>query len=403
MISNRTVDVGAMDAAGWARARRDLERSVKDEVATRFADFIRNQVNPGAEARDAHSETIPRSLWEQAGRLGLCSYGLPRSIGGEGHDFLRFGLMLEEVGYLCDDSAFGVLLGLRAGITHNLWELGRADVIEKYVIPLARGQMGIGFAYTEDADAFSFRSTARRRPDGRWVLDGLKRPVFGGQTADVVLVYVRGEDDDMLAFLIERDDPGVELESIEVNGLRSNGPCLLRLNEAVVAPERLVVATDGFSHAQYSLNWRRLLLACGPLGRMRAFFDDVIAAVSGTVRHALPATEFPPVQAQLGRMALNLMTARAITWEALAGSAAGSDAYWDAVSSAAKYVIAEQANAMFALALRPLATHAYLDGRFARYQRDFATLVTVSGTNDSIERNLGALAVRDLRRRGGRR
>lgn len=371
-----------------------LEREVVDEIEARFGRFIREKVNPGAAVRDEQHQTYPVELLREAGEIGLLSYGLPREFGGVAPTRAHYGIAIEHLGYLCEDAGFTVLLAFRSSMIKALIESERPLLIDRYVRPMCRGAMFPAFAYTEDAEPTRFKTTAELLPDGRLRVNGLKRPVLGGETAKAAIVYCRlGED--IVCVLVERDDPGVEFIPIKVGALRSNGPCALRLTDVVVPPERILASQDGLSHAQRSLNDRRLDLACAQLGRLRAMMEHCVRLLSATTRYGQPLTEMPVVQAHLGRMHVALLSARVMARYAQQHATEDFNAYWDPVITAAKHFLTEQCNHVVMEAFRPLATHGYIDLAFTRFQRDFAMMITISGTQDSTEVNLGAWAVRE--------
>lgn len=374
----------------------DVAREVAREIDERFGAFLRRRVNPGAAARDEAHEALSRALFREAGEIGLLAYGLPREFGGVAPNRLRYGLAIEHLGYLCEDAALPIMLVFRSAVIKGIIDSGNASLVERYARPMARGELFPAFCFTEDAEPTNFKTVAHERPDGSFVVTGVKRPVMGGETADVAAVYCRKPDGDVACVLVETTDPGVRMIPIKVGALRSNGPCILELSNVVVPRERVLAACDGLSHAQENLNIRRLEIAIGMLGRMRALFENCVRALARTQRFGAPLTEMPIVQAHLGRMHVALLSAQSLAHTALQRADRTCDPYWEPVTTAAKYFVAEQANKLILEAFRPLATHGYIDPAFTRFQRDFAMLLTVSATQDSSEVNLGAWAARQV-------
>ncbi|HEU4536503.1 MAG TPA: acyl-CoA dehydrogenase family protein, partial [Polyangiaceae bacterium] len=89
---------------------------VRAYVAAELADFFAREINPHATARDEACEAIPRSAFEQAARSGLLSYLMRREVGGVGGSRRTFGLLLEQIGYFCDDVAFPSMLAMFADV-----------------------------------------------------------------------------------------------------------------------------------------------------------------------------------------------------------------------------------------------------------------------------------------------
>ncbi|MGW1005906.1 acyl-CoA dehydrogenase family protein [Streptomyces sp. NPDC002520] len=356
------------------------------------------EVSAGAAARDSAGTPLPAELLTAAADQGLQAFALPKQIDGEGANPLAWGKVLEQVGYLCEDVAFPLLISIRTTIARMLVGTGRTDLIEQYAIPIARGVCAVATAYTEDADPFSMR-TRLRCDDGTYVLNGHKTYVSGGMLADVFLTYSIDSTGDMLACLVHRDDPGVEVRPVESIGHRSTGGASVTFREVKLPPARLIQASDGLTHAQLFLNDRRLLICCAPLGRAQAILERCVARVTSTVRYGQPLSEMTNVQATLGRMYIAIEASRATLYRALQRMVDGeADPVFDAGVSAAKYFVAEQVQYVLDQAFRVLGGHAYYgDLHFGRYLRDFAGLVAAAGTQDILEVNLGAAALTRLR------
>lgn len=374
---------------------------IAEDVRERFAGFVREEVNPGAIERDVEGIGIPRTVLRKSAELGLLNYSIPRALGGGGADLFRWGVVLEELGYHCEDGSFPLVLSLHAAVANAIHQAASPAVAERVVAPLVRGERFACFAYSDGTDAFSFRSTAKKKGD-RYLLDGDKQMVTGGLEGDVFMTYVRREDnDDLAVFLIERDDPGVTIEPVEVSGFRAAGMARLRFEGVELSEERMLVPFDGISHAQLFLNDRRGLLVCGLLGRMRAIVEDVAVSVGQTMRYGRPLSELTSVQATLGRMHVAVETARAMAHRALHGFRhADRSSVFDPDMAVAKYYVIEQAITVATSALRVTGGCGYMrHSNYERYLRDFHGGIAGGGAQDILEVNLGAYLSSMLGRR----
>lgn len=374
---------------------------IVEDVHEQFAGFVREEVNPGAVERDAKGIGIPRALLRKSAELGLLNYSMPRALGGGGADLFRWGVVLEELGYHCEDGSFPLVLSLHAAVANTIYQAASPAVAERVVAPLVRGERFACFAYSDGADAFSFRSTARKKGD-RYLLDGDKQLVTGGVGGDVFMTYVRREQgDDLAVFLVERDDPGVTIEPVEISGLRAAGMARLRLDGVELPEERMLVPFDGVSHAQLFLNERRGLLVCGPLGRMRAIVEEVVTSLQQTTRYGQPLCDLANVQATVGRMHIAVQTARAMAHRALHGfRCAGRSTVFDPDMAVAKHYVIEQAISVATSALRVTGGRGYMrHNHYERYLRDFHGGIAGGGAQDILEVNLGAYVSSMLGRR----
>jgi alkylation response protein AidB-like acyl-CoA dehydrogenase len=74
-------------------------------------------------------------------------------------------------------------------VTKLLWETKRADLIDRYVRPMASGECFGGFAWSEGTTPF--RSQPAEARWSRWVLDGRKCPIADGQIAELVMTFAK--------------------------------------------------------------------------------------------------------------------------------------------------------------------------------------------------------------------
>lgn len=373
---------------------RERAEAVAAEFQSEIAPFIQDRVNPGTDDRDRTGACIPAELFRDAASLGLISFSLPPEFGGQGRSALDWGLLLEHMGYACDDLAFPVLLSYRVTIAKLLYASRRADLIERYADPMLRGAQGGGFAYSEGRDPFSFATRIRRRHD-KLIVHGKKTVIAGGQTAAMFLVLARSDDDDLVGVIVERDDPGVSVAPVEAVGLRSAGLASLTLDDVELPPDRILAGSDAFAVAQSFFNDRRLELPCVLLGAMRSLFEASLAHVTTTVRYKLPLSQMQAVQAQVGRMRVALETSRCSVASALEAAVRGSrHPVWDIGTTSAKYYTVQQAIALCATAQSIVGGDAVFVGRpFERRMRDFACFAPLAGTQASLEVDLGILSI----------
>ncbi|MGY0232185.1 acyl-CoA dehydrogenase family protein [Longispora urticae] len=372
---------------------------VAELVSERWGALLAEIGSTVVERDDARQPPPPRLL-AKTGSTGLRSLSLPRVAGGEDVEPLIWGMVLEQVGYRCQDSALALILNHQIDIARLICESGRSDLIDTYAVPIARGRYGAGIAYSEDADAYSFRTVLHRKGDG-YVLNGHKSYITGGLISDVFLTYALDESGDMIACLVERDDPGVTVTASEPMGMRTAGAASVTFDDVPLPAGRILEARDGLTHAQRFLGLQRLWIACAPLGRAQALLEDCAAHLAASVRYGEPVAELKNVQASLGRMYVAVESARVMLYHALGRVGDGhAEPIFDPVVSAAKYFAVEQIRFVLERALAVLGGHGYYGTtHLGRYMRDYAGLTLAAGTQDILEVNLGAGVVA----RAGRR
>ena len=376
-------DANSDDVAAWAE--------------TELVRFLGAEVNPGAPEREESREPLPRAAFDAAARLGLLNYLLPPAVGGLGGSRRVFGLVLEQLGTLCDDMAFPFLLSMYADIPTVVLAAGRPELVERYVKPMATGEVLGTFAFTDYGDAFEFRTRAERRGD-RWVVSGVKCLQTGGALADVFVTYARDEHDDIRVLLVDRADAGVSTVPVTTLGIRSGGLTQLTLDAVELPAERDLSGPDGLADAQVFLNSRRLFQVCPLVGAMRRMIEVSVRHLDGVIREGRPLTQSPAVQGRLGRMYALYLTSRAVLHDALDRMGRGEvNEVYDPVISAAKYVVTENAVEVSERAIRLTGWRGYTTVLpLERMHRAVLASVTGQTAQDILEINLGVIAMARL-------
>ncbi|ANN18247.1 hypothetical protein SD37_23125 [Amycolatopsis orientalis] len=372
---------------------RDLsarQAEISELVDTRWGSLL-DEVSGTVVERDEARQPPPAELLDALAAAGLHGLSLDPEIGGEGVDVLTWGMVLEQIGYRCLDSALPMIINHTIDIARFVHESGRTDLIEKYAVPIGRGTIGAGIAYTEDADAWSFRTVLRRKGDD-FTLSGYKSYVTAGTISDVFLTYPLDEAGDMVACLVERNDPGVTVTPARPLGMRTAGAAALTFQDVLLPADRILQASDGLTHAQRFLSNQRLWITCAPLGRAQRVMEDCAARLSTSIRYGEPVSGLKNVEATLGRMYVAIESARAMLYHALTHVGAGlAEPVFDPILSAAKHFAAEQIRSVLESAFRVSGGYGfYGTPHLGRYMRDFSGLTLVAGTNDILETNLGA-------------
>ncbi|MEU0521807.1 acyl-CoA dehydrogenase family protein [Streptosporangium sp. NPDC006007] len=375
------------------RMRRE---QAADLVRTRWGKLLK-EIGTSAADRYSTDAPPPKELFAAAGAAGLHGLFLPASLGGQDADAVTRGAVLEEIGYLCEDPAFPLLLSIHTNIALLVAEAGTQRLVHSYALPIARGERLPALAFSEGTDLFSMRTRAVTSGSG-FRLSGHKEFITGGMLADVFLTYASTEQGDMIACLVEATDKGVEITATNGLGLRTAGTAQLTLNDVSVPAERVIAPTDGLSNAQTFLNSRRMSIASYTPGQMRMLLEQTVAQLHKRMRYGHALINLPNVQAAVGRMYVALETSRAMAyWAQEHFDQGATHPVFDSVISAAKYHSTKQALVLMDEVFRVLGGHAYYgDPRYGMYLRDYFGFIAGAGTQDLLEINLGLCASRDL-------
>ncbi|MDD1017052.1 acyl-CoA dehydrogenase family protein [Pseudomonas rubra] len=370
------------------------------QIEAVFGSLIAQEINRHTVERDAQALPVPNSVFSALADKGLFRNYLPKHYGGQGIGIAQWGSMLEQVGYLSTDVAFPFLISVRMSFILFLIKVGAHERVGPSIDQLLNGAAFGAFAYTENADAFSFQSTARYDAHTRtYVLNARKPYVTGGLTADLFAVFVASDSRDLQVFLVERNDPGVSTTPMQLGGVRSLGTALVKLDNVVLDEQRLLVQTDGLAAAQrHFLNCRRSLQACQFLGRARAVIEDTLGYLQQTVRYQTCLADMQHVQAVIGEMYIALETARSAVFRALERQDNEQfDVDWDVIASAAKYCAVESINQIALSALKLTGGWGYTaDSGLGRAHRDFMSLFAGADPQEKLKVDLGVRMIHEF-------
>ena len=327
----------------------ELPESVQ-EIRDLARDFARNEIMPGAPARDKSHE-FPTELVQQLGEMGFMGMFVPERYGGTEMDILSYVVALEEICYA--DAGVGVIMSVNNSLVcWPILKFGNEAQKEKYLTPLAMGEKLGCYALTEpgagsDAAAQSTRIT-RGAEGGGYTLNGTKMWITNGPQADICVAYASFDPSQrhraVCAFILEREFPGYQVGKIEEKlGIACSGTSELVFDNMQVPAENLLhTENKGFTVAMATLDGGRIGIAAQSLGIAQRAFD--LAVAYAKERHAFgkPIASKQAIQWMIADMGTRIKAARLLTYQAAAAKDAGD--MGSQACSMAKLYASETAN-----------------------------------------------------------
>ncbi|MFG3259826.1 acyl-CoA dehydrogenase family protein [Streptomyces sp. NPDC048172] len=372
----------------------EVER-VRRETRRRFAGLVLDGTNPGSYFREHEGHTIGKDVLAQAGDLGLIPFSLPVEVGGAGRDKFSWGVVVEELARLSLDPGFSVLVDTTVSITEVILASGRPELTERYVPDLVAGRSFAALAAYESRDPYDYEATARLDGD-TWVLNGTKHFVTGARIADLFVLFLRDEaSNDMLAFLVEKDDPGLTLLPLETMGLRTMALAQVVLHEVRVPGRRLMWRADALSRLNAYARGRRTMTACGVVGALEGVIENCLESLATRRRGGRRVLDHPNVERSVGEMRALLQAARAATHLALDSTRSSErDPYFDEPGTVAKHYAAECAVRVGELVMNLQGGEGYVTGfPWERFMRDVLGMIGGQGSQEMLLIQLGQRTV----------
>ena len=335
----------------------EMDPDVAD-IVRRTRELIRDVVLPTEteHAGSAHHapEELHRQLQAAARKAGVLSPHVGRDFGGLGLNMRDRAPVFEAAGY----SLFGPLaLNCAApdeGNMHLLERVATAEQRERYLRPLAGGEIRSCFAMTEPAPGAgsdpSALATTARRTKGGWLLHGHKWFITGARGADFAIVMARtsgepGSRGGATMFLVGTGTPGFRHQR-DVDTLDESffgGHAELILDNVEVGEDAVLGEVDrGFEHAQVRLGPARATHCMRWLGTARRAADVAIGHAATRRAFGARLGDLGMVQQHLADNEIDIEASRALILKACWVIDSGARAGY--ITSVTKTFVAEAVN-----------------------------------------------------------
>jgi alkylation response protein AidB-like acyl-CoA dehydrogenase len=360
------------------------------EIQQAARDFAQAELAPYTAQWDRDSHFEP-TLVQKLGELGLLGMLVPESFDGLALDTLTYLIALEEIAAV--DASVAVMVSVHNSLpTQMILRWGTDDQKDRYLRPLARGEMLGAFALSEpDAGSDAAALTTQAVRDGEcWVLNGTKAWVSSGSHADLIIAMARTDRPDhrrgargISSFIITRDMPGFRVGKKEDKmGLRASPTVQLVFdNLRVPAANLLGEEGHGFSYAMQSLDSGRLGIAAQAIGIARAALEHSLAYAAERRQFGKPIADFEAIQFKLADMAKNVAASRALLHATAAAKDRGEPVTLPAAMS--KLLASETAMAATREAVQIFGGYGYVtDYPVERLFRDAKVTEIYEGTSE---------------------
>lgn len=348
----------------------------------------------------AEEKLVPNSFeWDDKGHFpleeikemaskGWLGIPWPKEYGGMGKDFLSYAVALEEISRA--DAGVGVFLSVHSSAaTAPIADYGTEEQKQKYMIPLAKGELLGAFVLTEQnagSDAGGTETTAVDMGD-HYLLNGEKIYITNAPYADIYTVFAVTNPGigtkGVSAFIVEKGWEGFEFKTIYSKmGLKSSSTAQLVFNNVKVPKENLLGQLGkGFNIAMTTLNGGRIGIASQSLGIQQRALEEAIEQAKTRYQFGKPLGAQQAVAFKIADMATRVRASRLMTYSA----AMMKDAKADFLQAAAmaKYYSSESLGYVVDEALQIFGGSGYIKGLpIERLYRDARVTRIYEGTSE---------------------
>jgi len=278
-------------------------------------------------------------LWKRIGsELGWPALTVPEAAGGIGLGPVELAALMEVMGehLLCSPFFASVCLAGQAVLG-----AGSPEQQEHWLGPLAAGQARAALATSEpglDWDAVAL--TATREGDA-YRLDGTKRFVLDGHSADWVVVSARtpGSEGDsgLCLFVVEGETAGITRDPLPGMDMTRRQAELRFEGVVVPASQRLGAEGEGAAPLRRVFDLAAIALAAEQVGGAQRCLDDAVAYAKEREQFGRAIGSFQAIKHKCADMMVKVETARSAAYYAACAAAETPEALPRAASLAKAY------------------------------------------------------------------
>jgi len=354
--------------------------------------FAAAHISPRAEEID-RSNSFPRDLWPELGKLGVHGVTVGEEWGGLGLGYLEHCIAMEEISRA--SGAVGLSYGAHSNLCINQLRLhGNAEQKRRFLPKLISGEHVGALAISEPnagSDVASIRTRAEKKGD-RFVINGTKMWITNGPNADTVVFYARTDPDvskrGLTAFIVEWGTKGFSrAQKLDKLGMRGSDTGELVFADCEVSEENVLGGVnEGWKVVMSGLDFERVVLAAGPLGIMQACMDVVMPYIHERKQFGKAIGEFQLVRGKIADMYVTMNACKAYVYSVAKACDRGETTREDAAG--AILFASERATAMALDAIQLLGGNGYTnDYPAGRLLRD-AKLYEIGAGTSEIRRML---------------
>jgi (2S)-methylsuccinyl-CoA dehydrogenase len=321
---------------------------IGDEMAVMTRDSVRQfaeaEVSPMAEHIHRTDDLVPDALIEKMAELGFFGMAVPEEFGGGGMGNLAMIITTEELSR-CSLAAAGSLITRPEILTKALLKGGTQEQKQKWLPPIAAGQIMVGISVTEPDIGSDVASVKCRADAGEvggvagYLINGAKAWCTFAGRANVLAVLLRTDPDmkkgarGLSLFIVPKDSfdghsftmrqPGggvLEGKADPTPGYRGMHSFTLAFDNYFVPAENLVGEEKGLNKGFYlQMNGfaaGRLQTGGRATGLAQAALERTAEYAADRKQFGQPIGDFQLTQYKLGRMATHIMAARQLTYRA---------------------------------------------------------------------------------------
>ncbi|WP_435119320.1 acyl-CoA dehydrogenase family protein [Halolamina sp. C58] len=233
----------------------DFDSSSEQAMIRSTASEIASQFGPAHWREKEENGEFSEAFWDELGEAGFHGLLIPQEYEGAGMGMQEMGVAMET---LCAEGcgmAGTWYLVLTAGMAAvGIREHGTEEQKERYLPDIAAGDRNFSIGITEpEAGTNTLNVATRAEKDGdEYVLNGQKAWITFSDRADNMILVTRTTPreavdrgtDGISLFVVDMDDPGIDVEPIDKHGINYSKSCEVFIEDVRVPEANLLGEED---------------------------------------------------------------------------------------------------------------------------------------------------------------
>ena len=263
-----------------------------------------------------------KEIWKEMVDLGWSGILIPEEFGGSDFGLAGISVIMQEVGKTLTPSPLFATAVLGASA---ITSFGTQDQKSKYLPLIASGEITTAIAVDEESHhAPANTITKAELVKDKWVLNGKKKFVVDGASADVLIILARtsgakGENTGLTLFILDASAKGIEVIKTDMADCRNYANIVLN-NVAVDKTAILGDQESGGEAVDKILDEGRIALASEMLGNSEAAFEMTINYLKERKQFGVHIGTFQALQHRAAEMFCEIELTKSAVMAAMQGA-----------------------------------------------------------------------------------
>jgi butyryl-CoA dehydrogenase len=279
-------------------------------------DFAERSVRPVATEIDRECE-FPLDLAKEMGHVGYYGLPYPQEYGGTGAGYIGYTLVIEQLSQV--SMLAGAIIGVNSLAGEVLFRHGSEEQKQRFLIPLAKGEIISSFAFTEAATGSDPKVIQTKAvPDGdEYIITGQKQFIALSPASKIAAVFAKDETGRISPFLADTSAPGYQMRHpCATLGVRGLCPAVIYLDDIRVPKTNLVGKKgNGYTIMLEAVSVGKLAIAAEAVGVGQGALELSLSYARERKAYGKPIADMLSIKWLIAEMSSRIEAARLLTYK----------------------------------------------------------------------------------------